>query len=106
MFMSARRIDGVDEMAEQTKTQHDSSICGALPGRGPAFGRKIQGCPRCDELLAGAAPRALSDHRQTQIDAAARRERDAANRETYRRDHLRTCDVCRTGRGVCTAFDW
>lgn len=25
-------------------------------GRGPVFGRKTIGCPRCDELLAGAAP--------------------------------------------------
>lgn len=25
-------------------------------GRGPAFGRKTAGCPRCDELLAGATP--------------------------------------------------
>ncbi len=23
---------------------------------GPVFGRKTAGCPRCDELLAGAAP--------------------------------------------------
>lgn len=23
---------------------------------GPSFGRKTPGCPRCDELLAGAAP--------------------------------------------------
>lgn len=29
-------------------TQH---TCG-----GPVFGRKTPGCPRCDELLAGAAP--------------------------------------------------
>ena len=31
------------------KTQH---TCG-----GPVFGQKTPGCPRCDELLAGAAPR-------------------------------------------------
>jgi hypothetical protein len=29
-------------------TKHD---CG-----GPVFGRKTPGCPRCDELLSGAAP--------------------------------------------------
>jgi hypothetical protein len=23
---------------------------------GPVFGKKTQGCPRCDELIAGAAP--------------------------------------------------
>ena len=28
-----------------------SHTCG-----GPVFGRKTAGCPRCDELLAGAAP--------------------------------------------------
>jgi hypothetical protein len=31
-----------------TTTKHN---CG-----GPVFGRKTEGCPRCDELLAGAAP--------------------------------------------------
>jgi hypothetical protein len=25
-------------------------------GNGPAFGKKTAGCPRCDELLDGAAP--------------------------------------------------
>lgn len=34
--------------AKSTTTKH---TCG-----GPAFGRKTPGCPRCDELLAGAAP--------------------------------------------------
>jgi hypothetical protein len=93
-------------MTEQIRTQHDSSICGALPGRGPAFGRKVAGCPRCDELLAGAAPRQLSDHRQAMVDTAARRRRDEANFERDRADHRRTCVPCSTGRGVCTAFDW
>jgi len=36
-------------MAEATTTQH---TCG-----GPTFGRKTPGCPRCDELLAGAPAR-------------------------------------------------
>lgn len=35
--------------AVTTPTQH---TCG-----GPKFGRKTPGCPRCDELLAGDAPR-------------------------------------------------
>lgn len=26
-------------------------------GFGPSFGRKTAGCPRCDELISGAAPR-------------------------------------------------
>ena len=33
---------------KSTTTKH---TCG-----GPAFGRKTPGCPRCDELIAGAAP--------------------------------------------------
>jgi len=32
----------------ETKRLH---TCG-----GPSFGRKTPGCPRCDELIAGAAP--------------------------------------------------
>lgn len=36
-------------MAEATTTAH---TCG-----GPKFGRKTPGCPRCDELLGGAAAR-------------------------------------------------
>jgi hypothetical protein len=34
-----------------TTTKATKHTCG-----GPAFGRKTPGCPRCDELLAGAAP--------------------------------------------------
>ena len=37
---------------------------------GPAFGRRTAGCPRCDELAAGAAP--------VRWASAARAERDAA----------------------------
>lgn len=41
-------------MAEAaTSTQH--TCC--PPGRGPAFGRKTPGCPRCDELIGGAPAR-------------------------------------------------
>jgi len=34
-----------------TKTPTTKHTCG-----GPSFGRKTPGCPRCDELIAGAAP--------------------------------------------------
>lgn len=34
-----------------TKSTTTKHTCG-----GPVFGRKTPGCPRCDELLAGAAP--------------------------------------------------
>lgn len=32
-------------------------------GRGPVFGRRTDGCPRCAELSAGAAPIQWSDRR-------------------------------------------
>ena len=34
-----------------TKSTTTKHTCG-----GPVFGQKTPGCPRCDELLAGAAP--------------------------------------------------
>lgn len=34
-----------------TKSSTTKHTCG-----GPSFGRKTPGCPRCDELIAGAAP--------------------------------------------------
>lgn len=36
---------------QRTATKTTAHTCG-----GPTFGRKTPGCPRCDELLAGAAP--------------------------------------------------
>lgn len=68
-------------------------------GRGPAFGRKTPGCPRCDELLAGAAPReAHAGHLAAQRRAAA--EDDVARR-------IREHDCRTAGCGpVCTAFQW
>lgn len=41
-------------MAWPTKPKTTKHTCN--DGNGPAFGRKTPGCPRCDELLAGAAP--------------------------------------------------
>ena len=37
-----------------TKSNTTKHTCNE--GNGPAFGRKTPGCPRCDELLAGAEP--------------------------------------------------
>lgn len=39
----------------QTGTEH---TCNS--GRGPVWGRKTRGCPRCEELLAGASARSWS----------------------------------------------
>lgn len=67
-------------------TQH---TCG-----GPVFGRKTPGCPRCDELLAGAEPVQWS---------ISRRRDDDAERVAAIRAH--DCVQSRCG-PVCTAFDW
>ena len=68
-------------------------------GRGPVFGRKIAGCPRCDELLSGAAPVAGWGSRKRAMEA----------------DHLRAISAhfapgSPHSRGacgpVCTFGDW
>lgn len=63
-------------------------------GRGPVFGRKSAGCPRCDELLSGKPPVLWS---------GALRARNEAQTLAAIRAH-----DCRTSRcgPVCTAFDW
>jgi len=38
-------------MTQRTGSKTTKHTCG-----GPSFGRKTPGCPRCDELIAGAAP--------------------------------------------------
>lgn len=74
-----------------TTTKH---TCG-----GPAFGRKTPGCPRCDELLAGAAPVVQAWRGQRARQDAERRE---AMRAHFGGERHRT-----GGCGpVCTAFDW
>lgn len=45
-------------MAWATKPHTTKHTCN--DGAGPHFGKKTAGCPRCDELSAGAAPRAWS----------------------------------------------
>lgn len=65
---------------------------------GPSFGRKTPGCPRCDELLAGAAP----------VEWAGKLHRDNERREAgFNRQHAIACDIC-SGRtwGVCTWGEW
>ena len=80
-----------------TPTQH---TCG-----GPVFGRKAPGCPRCDELLAGAEPRQLSPQHAYALD---RNRRDREAYDADRRAHFapggpHTRGVCGP---VCTAFEW
>jgi len=61
-------------------------------GRGPVFGRKSPDCPRCAELLRGAAPV---------------RWRKSADEQRARLAEIRAHDCRASGCGpVCTAFDW
>jgi hypothetical protein len=63
-------------------------------GYGPYFGRKTSGCPRCDELIAGDAPRRW-----------AKDDRKAEYARFLRRLNAHDCNLSNCG-PVCTAFDW
>jgi len=66
------------------------------------FGRLTPGCPRCDELAAGAAPVQWAATRARE-DEARRRLAHAA----HFRDHARTCPALGPGGGgVCTYGEW
>lgn len=63
-------------------------------GMNPVFGRKTVGCPRCDELLAGAPSVQWSGYRK-------------AEQERVRIAEIRAHDCKKSGCGVvCTAFDY
>jgi hypothetical protein len=65
---------------------------------GPAFGRKTPGCPRCDELLAGAEPVRW---------AGSRRAADDRRRAAELREHFSGARHRSGGCGpVCTFGDW
>ncbi len=77
---------------KSTTTKHTCN-----EGFGPSFGRKTAGCPRCDELSAGAAPVRWA----CQDASEEARLRSAAIARHYRSDECsRTCGP------VCTRFDW
>jgi hypothetical protein len=77
--------------AQQSTTKH---TCG-----GPVFGRKTPGCPRCDELLAGAAP--------IQQPWRGSRQRDDAERSAAIRAHFNSAHHRSGGCGpVCTYGEW
>jgi hypothetical protein len=88
--------------AKSTTTRH---TCG-----GPAFGRLTPGCPRCDELAAGAAPvqwAGCGPRKRCTTPGCGgyveRGEYAAACRSCQIRAHDCTASRCGT---VCTAFDW
>jgi hypothetical protein len=64
---------------------------------GPVFGRRTAGCPRCDELAAGAKPTVWRAGRRAQANA------DDARRAAEIRAH--DCAASRCGR-TCTFGDW
>lgn len=65
---------------------------------GPVFGRKTPGCPRCDELLAGAAPVVWHGTRKAQRDAEQCRAIAA-----HFSSHAHRSGQCGP---VCTFGDW
>lgn len=61
---------------------------------GPVFGRRTPGCPRCDELIAGAEPVKWSQRLQKEQD------------QRYM-DEIRNHDCKKSGCGpVCTFGEW
>jgi hypothetical protein len=71
-------------------------------GQGPHFGRKTAGCPRCDELLAGAEPRQGWTHRGRFSGPVTDAERTADIRAHFAGERHRS-DGCGP---VCTYGDW
>jgi len=70
---------------------------------GPVFGRKTPGCPRCDQLLAGAPPVVWAGMRSRKD-----RERDEQQDRLARRAHFAPGGPHATGKcaPVCTFGDW
>jgi hypothetical protein len=77
-----------------TKTQGTRHTCG-----GPSFGRLTPGCPRCDELAAGSAPR-QQPWRETRRQADARQRAEIADHFASQRHLSGGCGP------VCTFGDW
>jgi hypothetical protein len=78
--------------AQSTTTKH---TCG-----GPVFGKRTPGCPRCDELTAGAQPVRWDWAERKRADEERRRAEMAAHYAPGGRHARGLCGP------VCTAFDW
>ena len=76
-------------MAWPARVKTTPHTCG-----GPSFGRRTPGCPRCDELAAGAAPVAWGNSK-------ANKDADKA-----RRAAVSSCRGHATCRVVCLCGDW
>jgi hypothetical protein len=80
---------------KSTTTRHSCN-----GGNGPAFGRKTAGCPRCDELLAGAAPVQQAWRQNTRV---ARDGRDCADIRAHFASERHRSGGCGL---VCTYGEW
>ena len=76
-------------MWKKVETNTTKHTCG-----GPIFGKKTAGCPRCDELIAGAKP--------TMGWGSAKKEQEKSLAQAIRNHN---CFTSRCG-VVCTAFQW
>src|ERR1019366_2339401 len=74
-----RAHQGEETLVSWTKSTTTKHTCG-----GPVFGKKTPGCPRCDELLAGAEP----------VRWAMTRQQDDAQRAAEIRAHDCTVSRC------------
>jgi hypothetical protein len=70
-------------------------VCG-----GPAFGRLTPGCPRCDELAAGAEPRQQPWRRETRAAQDRRRCEEISAHVRSERHRSGGCGP------VCTFGEW
>jgi hypothetical protein len=87
---SARPTEAPDGSATEAPARHTCN-----DGRGPAWGRKTPGCPRCDELAAGAEP--VTWNTQADRDRQADRARRAAEQAAIDRAYAAVCaqlDTC------------
>jgi len=82
---------------------------GTQHNHGPNFGKKVEGCLRCDELANGALPVNRFGRTYDPQAEKVRRQREA-QREAKRSEHIRhhyASGECREKCGpVCTKFDW
>lgn len=83
----------------KTNNKSDTKHTCCEPGRGPGFVR-TPGCPRCDELKAGAPTRTHAGVKHFGQNA----RNEAARVEAIRNHDFAAC-AAKHG-GVCTCFEW
>jgi hypothetical protein len=107
---AVRRLitQGFAEMRADTqpvgKTKHTLEC--SPPGRGPGF-RRTPGCPACNELIAGRAPRQASPSLQRALDRGNEDERRVLEIRAHHEsgEHLQKC--CKGNpRAVTTCYDY